>query len=111
MVPGTWNDYAIAHPARPALIVEVAESSLAADRGTKAALYARAGIADYWILNLVDRVLEVCRDPVTGPSPPEGATERSSSCTPGTSIAPLARPRGAGERSTRCCRRSGAYLR
>ena len=61
VVPGTRYDYVLAHPARPALVVEVAESSLTADRGTKAALYARAGINDYWILNLVDRVLEVCR--------------------------------------------------
>jgi Uma2 family endonuclease len=32
-------------------------------RGRKAAAYARAGIADYWILNLGDRVLEVHREP------------------------------------------------
>ena len=44
-------------------MVEVAESSLAKDRLRKAALYARAGIADYWIVNLIDRVLEVYREP------------------------------------------------
>ena len=32
-------------------------------RGRKAAAYARAGIADYWILNLGDRVLEIYREP------------------------------------------------
>ena len=93
VVPGTHRDYAAAHPARPALLVEVAESSLAADRGTKAALYARAGIADYWILNLVDRVLEVCRDPVTAAVQSSGGHYREIAIVhPGTSIAPLARP-------------------
>ena len=52
-----------AHPRGPALIVEVAQSGLDLARGRKAAAYARAGIADYWILNLVDRVLEVHREP------------------------------------------------
>jgi Uma2 family endonuclease len=63
VVPGTHRDYRDAHPARPVLVVEVAESSLGFDRERKGSLYARAGIADYWILNLVDRVLEVYRDP------------------------------------------------
>jgi Uma2 family endonuclease len=44
-------------------VVEVADSSLRKDRVRKAALYARAGIADYWIVNLNDRVLEVYREP------------------------------------------------
>ena len=30
--------------------------------------YARAGVADYWIVNLRRRVLEVCREPVAMPS-------------------------------------------
>jgi Uma2 family endonuclease len=93
VVPGTRHDYVLAHPARPALVVEVAESSLIADRGTKASLYARAGIADYWILNLVDRVLEVCREPVTTPTEPSGGRYREIAIVhTGTSIAPLARP-------------------
>ena len=41
----------------------MAESSLAFDRVTKGSLYARAGIRDYWIVNLIDRVVEVYRDP------------------------------------------------
>ena len=45
------------------LIIEVADSSLSYDRGDKAAMYAQAGIADYWIANLRDRVVEVHRDP------------------------------------------------
>lgn len=93
VVPGTRQDYAAAHPSRPALLVEVAESSLADDRGTKAALYARAGVADYWILNLVDRVLEVCRAPVTAEGQPFSWRYRDTAVLrPGASIAPLARP-------------------
>jgi Uma2 family endonuclease len=63
VVSGSPRDYADAHPRRPALVVEVAQSGLALARGRKAAAYARARIADYWIVNLIDRVLEVHRDP------------------------------------------------
>jgi len=61
----------------PALVIEVAESSLDFDRGQKGSLYARAGIADYWIVNLVDRVLEVYRDPAPDASAPYGWGYRS----------------------------------
>lgn len=37
------------------------------DRREKASLYARAGIADYWILDLGGQVLEVYREPVAAP--------------------------------------------
>jgi Uma2 family endonuclease len=56
---GARRDYSREHPAWPALVVEVAESSLSLDREHKGSLYARAGVADYWILNLVERVLEI----------------------------------------------------
>jgi Uma2 family endonuclease len=45
------------------LLVEVADSSLARDRRLKAAVYGRHGISEYWIVNVVDRVLEVHRNP------------------------------------------------
>jgi Uma2 family endonuclease len=48
------------------LLIEVAESSLEYDRGEKAVLYAEAGVPEYWVLNLVDRELEVFRDPGEG---------------------------------------------
>jgi Uma2 family endonuclease len=63
VAPGGPRDYVRSHPTRPALIVEVAETTLAFDREQKGSLYARARIVDYWIVNLVDRVLEVYRDP------------------------------------------------
>ena len=64
VVPGSPDDYGRAHPSHAALTVEVAESSLGLDRQRKGSLYARAGLPDYWVLNLVDRVLEVYREPV-----------------------------------------------
>jgi len=48
------------------LVIEVAESSLEYDTGEKAELYAAAGIADYWVINLPDRWIEVRRDPAAG---------------------------------------------
>jgi Uma2 family endonuclease len=72
VVPGNPDDYARAHPSHPALTVEVAETSLVIDRQHKGSLYARAGLADYWVLNLVDRVLEVYRDPVADSAAPFG---------------------------------------
>ena len=50
-------------PSEIRLLVEVADSSLATDRIVKAPLYASAGIERYWIVNLIDRQLEVYADP------------------------------------------------
>lgn len=55
------GSYADAHPEGGLLVIEVAESSLAMDRA-KAAVYAAAGVREYWIVNLVDGVIEVHRD-------------------------------------------------
>jgi Uma2 family endonuclease len=63
VVTGSRAQYATHHPQSAVLIVEVSESSLAYDRGRKASLYSRAGIADYWIVNLVNNQVEVHRDP------------------------------------------------
>jgi Uma2 family endonuclease len=63
VVPGLPTDYRQSHPQRPVLAIEVSDSSLPFDREYKGSLYARAGIQDYWIVNLVDGVLEVYRDP------------------------------------------------
>ena len=65
VVPGSWRDYADHHPtaAEVRLLVEVSDKAIAKNRGTKARLYAAAGIADYWIINLFYRQLEIHRDP------------------------------------------------
>ena len=72
VVQGGIRDFARAHPVDPVLVVEVSLSSLAFDREHKASLYARAGRPEYWIVNLVDRVIEVRREPVPEPSAPYG---------------------------------------
>lgn len=62
------RDYSQARPAAEdvLLVIEVAESSLRFDLGEKAAMYAEAGIADYWVVNLRDRSVVVHRNPVDG---------------------------------------------
>lgn len=93
VVPGGVLDYFDAHPSGAALVVEVADSSLRLDRRVKTVLYARAGVADYWIVNLVDRVLEIYRDPATDPAAPLGATYRSVEIVrPPAVVSPLATP-------------------
>ncbi len=66
------DDRTAGHPGTALLVVEVADSTLAYDRTRKGSLYARAGIADYWIVNLADRRLEIYRDPAPAPSAPFG---------------------------------------
>lgn len=93
VVAGSPRDYLAAHPSRPVLVVEVADASLAVDRTVKAALYARAGVGDYWIVNLVDRVLEVHREPVASARSPLGWDyARVTALPPTDAIAPLAAP-------------------
>src|SRR5262245_27518899 len=72
VVRGAFRDYSTAHPVDPVLVVEVSLASLRFDREHKASLYARAGRPEYWIVNLVDRVLEVRREPALEPSAPYG---------------------------------------
>jgi Uma2 family endonuclease len=51
------------HPRTALLVIEVAGDSLRFDRKSKAALYARAGIPEYWIVNLAEAKVEVHRVP------------------------------------------------
>ena len=60
---------AIPRPADVAIIIEVADSSLGSDRADKCRIYARAGIRAYWIVNIVDRQIEVYSSPVGDPMP------------------------------------------
>jgi Uma2 family endonuclease len=93
VVPGGPRDYLFEHPARPAVLVEVAESSLGFDRGHKGSLYARAGVGDYWIVNLVDEVLEVYRRPALDRSAEFGWRYLDvQALRRGVTVSPLARP-------------------
>ena len=68
VVRGTVRDYEerTPEPADIALVVEIADSSLAEDRKLAAEVYGPAGIPVYWIVNLVDRQVEVYTDPGPG---------------------------------------------
>jgi Uma2 family endonuclease len=78
------------------LVVEVSDSTLAYDRVAKGSLYAAGNIADYWIVNLVQRQLEVHRNPVADPSKLFGFGYSSRTILdPGDAIAPLAAPNAA----------------
>lgn len=93
VVPGGPGTYRDAHPSRAVLIVEVAEGSYRIDRDYKASLYARAGIADYWIVDLAHDALEVHRDPHASPDAPAGWCYRSvETLRPPAAVAPLVAP-------------------
>jgi Uma2 family endonuclease len=57
------RDYDDAHPQQAFLLIEVSESSLRKDRGPKARIYAQAGVPEYWVVNLVERVVEIHCEP------------------------------------------------
>ncbi len=93
VVRGKPRDYRD-HPSHPLLIVVVADSSLALDRLRKGELYARAGVEDDWIVNLVDEVLEVYRTPVRTASRRAGwKYESVRLLTRPAIVTPLAAPR------------------
>jgi Uma2 family endonuclease len=93
MVTGAPRDYVGAHPSAAAIVVEVADSSLRLDRRLKAGLYARAGLQEYWIVNLVDRVLEVHREPRRDADSAYGWAYRSTELLrPPATVTPLAAP-------------------
>jgi Uma2 family endonuclease len=96
VVRGTIRDYTNAHPTIAELVVEVSESTLDYDRGEKSSLYASASIADYWVLNLVDRCLEVHRDPIPMTGQPYGYGYRThTQYFANDTVAPLVVPSGA----------------
>jgi Uma2 family endonuclease len=67
VVQGSVLDYAEQHP-RPEqvyLVVEVGDSTLRQDCEVKAKLYAQAGIADYWVLDLKNRQIHLFREPTS----------------------------------------------
>ena len=79
------------YPAEILLLMEVADSSLTYDRGRKSRIYAQAGIAEYWIWNLVDNLLEVYRDP-HAPATGDALYQTKLTYHRGDSVAALAFP-------------------
>jgi Uma2 family endonuclease len=94
VVAGEPRDYLGSdHPDTALLLIEVSDTTLAFDRGRKASLYASAGFTDYWIVNLIQRRIEVYRDPVTDPAAPSGYRYRTVTVHESSgSIPPLAAP-------------------
>ena len=72
LAKGDETTFAAHHPlpAEIGLVVEVADSSRYSDRREKGRIYARAGIPVHWIVNLVDRQVEVYTDPDLAANPP-----------------------------------------
>jgi Uma2 family endonuclease len=93
VVKGKPADYKHAHPTYAVLVIEVAQSSLPYDRTVKTSLYAKAGIPEYWIVDLEHRQLEVYREPIESPNSVFGYTYRlRMQLQPSDTIAPLERP-------------------
>lgn len=90
---GRARDFSDAHPTTALLIVEVALSSLEYDRTDKASAYAKAGVPEYWVVNLVDWQAEVYRDPKPDDSKPHGFGYAGVAILhDGDSLSPLAAP-------------------
>ena len=88
VVRGGILNYRETHPAAldVALVVEVADSSIDLDRRRKVRLYGRAGIPEYWIIVLLEKVVEVFTDP--GPA---GYRQRAV-LRQGDTVRPIAKP-------------------
>jgi Uma2 family endonuclease len=80
--------YRSAHPTAEdvLLVIEIAESSLTYDQKTKSRLYAKAGIQEYWIVDLIHREIVVHRDPS------RSRYRTVQQIKPGDTIAPLVFP-------------------
>ena len=94
VVAGSPRSHATAtNPTTALLVVEVSETTLWYDRNRKAPLYSAANITDYWIINLVQRQLEVYRDPVADSTQLFGFRYNSRTILdPPDTVTPLAAP-------------------
>jgi len=84
IVRGTKRDYRQRHPGPGDVtcVIEVSDSSLRVDRTAKLRVYADAGIGQYVIINLVDRLVEVYSRPMTG----RGRYAESTTLLPGKRV-------------------------
>jgi len=87
VVRGSARDYRDAHPETALLLIEVSDTTLEHDRQRKGSLYARAGIQEYWIINLNESCIEVYRDP------DKGSYRSSRRYVAGDHISPQAAPK------------------
>jgi Uma2 family endonuclease len=95
VIPGTPRENATEeNPTSALLIVEVSETTLQTDRFWKGSLYALVGIADYWILRVKARQLEVHRKPVPDAKAIYGYSYSQVMClNEKQRVTPLAKPK------------------
>lgn len=91
VVRGSLDDYSD-HPTSAVLVVEISDATLNFDRQRKATVYARAGIGEYWIVNMVKRHLEVYRSPAADETLPGGYGYTSVQVIDSGEIVPLGAP-------------------
>ncbi len=85
------GEYASAE--RAVLVIEVADTTLLSDTTTKMSLYASAGVKDYWVLSIPDRVLIVHRQPIRAAASKHGwAYAEVRRFAAGEQVAPVAIP-------------------
>jgi Uma2 family endonuclease len=90
VVPRDPRAYRDAHPTRPVLVVEVADRSYRVDHGPKASLYARAGVPECWVIDLVHEAVEVHREPESTSDAPYGWRYRAGQVLrPPATVTPL----------------------
>lgn len=95
VLPGKPGDYTT-HPTTATLVIEVADTSLRYDTTVKMSLYASAGIADYWVLDVNARQLLVFRDPQPDATQSHGfGYSTQITLGPTDSVTPLAVPNAA----------------
>jgi Uma2 family endonuclease len=96
VVAGNAGTYRDAHPARPLLVVEVADSSYRIDHEFKTSLYARAAVPECWVVDLQRAVVEVHRTPEQSETAPYGWRYTNvDTVGPASTITPLLAPRTA----------------
>lgn len=90
-LPDDFSDHPTQNDAL--LVVEISDTTLRFDLGRKAAYYAEAGIADYWVLDLTNRRLHAHRNPISDPQARFGFRYQAiTEILAGGSITPLALP-------------------
>ena len=93
VVAGDAGTYRDAHPSRPLLVVEVADSSYRIDHDFKTSLYARAAVPECWIVDVRRSVVEVHRSPEQSQTAPYGWRYANvDTLQPPSTITPLLAP-------------------
>jgi Uma2 family endonuclease len=93
LVPRDPDAYRDAHPSRAVLVVEIAETSYRTDREYKFSLYARAAIAECWLIDVVNDCVEIHREPDVSPVARYGWRYRSvETLRPPATVRPLVAP-------------------